>query len=72
MENIRFLGILDRIKSCLLSDDKYTAKEYLRLEVENLEGKTEKKCENKQRFGTEYCNYCLNVNCNENKKGVCF
>ena len=52
MENTRFLEVLNRIRSCLLSDDKYTAKEYLRLEVENLEGKTEKKCENKLYFGT--------------------
>ena len=70
MENTRFLEVLNRIRSCLLSDDKYTAKEYLRLEVENLEGKTEKKCENKLYFGTSYCKYCLNQNCNENKREV--
>lgn len=72
MENIRFLGILDRIKSCLLNNDKYVAKEYIVLEINNLKGQTEKRCINKKRFGTSYCNYCLNENCNKNKKEVCF
>ena len=70
MENIRFLGILDRIKSCLLNDDRYIAKEYIWLEINNLKGQTEKKCENKLYFGTNYCNYCLNENCNKNKREV--
>lgn len=72
MENIRFLEVLSRVRSCLLNDDRYIAIEYLRLEVENLQELTEKKCENIKYFGTSYCNYCLNVNCNKNKKGVFF
>ena len=72
MENIRFLEVINRIKSCLLNNDSYIAKEYLRLEIKNLQELTEKKCENIKYFGTSYCNYCLNENCNENKKGVCF
>lgn len=67
MENIRFLEIIGRIKSCLLNNDKYIAKEYLRLEINNLRGQTEKKCMNKKRFSKSYCNYCLNKNCRANK-----
>ena len=67
MKNISFLEILNRIKSCLFNDDNYVAKEYLRLELENLQELTEKKCENKRYFGKNYCKYCLNVNCNSNK-----
>lgn len=67
MENIRFLKVINRIKSCLLNNDSYIAKEYLELEVENLRGQTEKKCENKRYFGKNYCNYCLNMNCDGNK-----
>ena len=70
MENTRFLEVLNRIRSCLLNYDRYIAKEYIGLEINNLKGQTEKMCENKQYFGANYCNYCLNVNCNENKKGV--
>lgn len=70
MENIRFLGILDRIRSCLLNKDRYIAKEYIRLEIDNLKGQTEKRCMNKKRFGKSYCKYCLNANCSENKKEV--
>ena len=29
METISFLDILSRIRSCLLNDDRYTAKEYI-------------------------------------------
>ena len=72
MENIRLLEVLSRVRSCLLNDDSYIAIEYLRLEIENLQELTEKKCENKQYFGTTYCNYCLNENCNENKREVFF
>ena len=67
MKNISFLEILNRIKSCLLNDDNYVAKEYLRLELENLQELTEKKCENKRYFGKSYCKYCLNENCNDNR-----
>lgn len=67
METIKFLEVLSRIKSCLSNNDRYVTKEYVRLEVDNLRGQTEKKCENKLYFGTTYCNYCLNKNCNNNK-----
>ena len=67
MENIRFLEVINRIKSCLLNNDSYIAKEYLELEVENLRGQTEKKCENERYVGKNYCNYCLNMNCDGNK-----
>ena len=70
MENTRFLEVLNRIRSCLLNNDKYVAKEYLRLEIDNLKGQTEKRCMNKKRFGKSYCKNCLNANCSENKKGV--
>lgn len=70
METISFLDILSRIRSCLLNDDRYIAKEYIVLEINNLRGKTEKRCMNKKRFGKSYCKYCLNANCSENKKGV--
>ena len=70
METISFLDILSRIRSCLLNDDRYIAKEYVELEINNLKGRTEKRCENKQYFGKSYCKYCLNVNCNENKREV--
>lgn len=72
MENTRFLEVLNRIRSCLLSDDRYIAKEYIGLEINNLRGQTEKKCENKRYFGQNYCKYCLNKNCNENKEEVFF
>lgn len=70
MENTRFLEVLNRIRSCLLNNDKYVAKEYIGLEINNLKGQTEKRCMNKKRFGKSYCKYCLNKNCNENKKEV--
>lgn len=70
MENIRLLDVLNRVRSCLLNDDRYAAKEYIWLEINNLRGQTEKKCENKRYFGKNYCKYCLNVNCNENKREV--
>jgi len=62
------LNILKRIKILLERDSLDTAKDYIRLEIDNLNGTTEDRCKNtKYYFYDCYCKYCSNLNCLSNK-----
>ena len=50
MEKEKFLEILKRIQLFLENDDLFEAKEYINLEIENIEGITEKNCKKSNSF----------------------
>ena len=56
------LDILRRIQALISRDEVYYAKEYIRLEIENFEGVTPKKCKN-TIYEFYYCDKCSNKNC---------
>ena len=62
MEKKDVINILEKIKICLDRNSIYEAKEYIRIEIENLKDITPKKCEKKGR----YCAECSNLNCSKN------
>ena len=66
LENDVILDILRRIQALISRNEVYYAKEYIKLEIENFEGITPKKCKNKN-FKSFYCNKCSNTNCPDNK-----
>ena len=67
MEKEKFLEILKRIQLFLENDDLFEAKEYIKLEIENIEGITEKNCKNTYYSSYDYyCKKCSNFNCNDN------
>lgn len=57
------IDILKRINVLLIKGAYFEAREYIRIEIENLEGKTPKKCKNE----IGYCKICRNINCPNNK-----
>lgn len=66
MEKNAALDILKATEKLLYYDDISFAKEYIRLEIDNLEGTTPKKCRSKfSNF--YYCDKCTNKNCPDNK-----
>ncbi len=70
MEKNRVLDILKATENLLHFNDIASAKEYVRLEIDNLEGTTPKKCKSPFRNSNfYYCDKCTNKNCpaNENK-----
>ena len=67
MNDEKMLEILERIRICLNRNSVDVAKELVNLEIDNLNGNTEKKCKNtKYHFYNSYCKYCDNVNCLRN------
>ena len=67
MENKQFLEILYRIKACLSKEDWYIAREYTKLEINNLKGITEKNCKSSKYYcNSWYCKECKNLNCSGN------
>lgn len=61
------LDILRRIQALINRDKVYYAKEYIRLEIENFEGFTPKKCKN-TIYEFYYCDKCSNKNCPDNER----
>lgn len=61
------LEILKRIQICLERNSLDIAIDYVRLEIDNLKGITEKNCK-KSRYYCEdwYCRECKNLNCGGN------
>lgn len=61
------LEILKRIKNCLEHKALYEAREYTRLEIDNLKGITEKNCKSSKYYcDSWYCKECKNFNCTGN------
>lgn len=64
MQNEKMLEILYRIQVCLEMDSLDIAREYTRLELENLREITESKCKNSRYYCEDwYCSDCHNLNC---------
>lgn len=71
MENAQVLDLLQRLKVCLDRDSVDIARELVTLEINNLEGKTQKRCKNTKYYFYDWgCKYCTNVNCSSNKMVV--
>lgn len=67
METKKFLEIIKRIEILIENNSLFETKEYIRVEIENLEGITEKHCKNSYySFHDYYCKKCTNFNCNSN------
>lgn len=67
MENLEMLNILKRIELFLKKDSLDLARETVRLELENLKGITEEKCQKNRLYCDDwYCQYCSNMNCTSN------
>lgn len=67
MEKDTVLNILKATENLLHCDDIASAKEYVRLEIDNLEGTTPQKCKSPFKNSTFYhCDKCLNKNCPDN------
>lgn len=60
------LEILKRVQVLLSKEEIYYAKEYIKLEIENFEGITPRKCKN-TIYKFYYCDKCSNINCPDNK-----
>ncbi len=68
MEKDVVLNILKATKNLLFYNDIVSAKEYVQLEIDNLEGTTPKKCKSPFRNSHfYYCDKCSNKNCPDNK-----
>ena len=49
------------------------AKDLIELEIENLKNNTHQKCKNTKYYYYDWaCQYCSNLNCNQNKKVISF
>lgn len=68
MEEKTLLEIIYRIKNLLGRNEIFEAKEYIELELNNLNGITQEQCKNtKYHFYPTYCKYCSNTNCESNR-----
>lgn len=64
MKEIKMLEILRRIEICLKRNSLYESKEYIKIEIENLKGITEKNCKSSRYYCDDwYCGECKNLNC---------
>ena len=70
MEETTFLEILKGIENCLERYSIDIANDLINLELDNLKGITEHKCQNTKYYFGSYCKYCSNLNCNSNKNKV--
>lgn len=67
MQNEKMLEILHRIQICLERDSLDIARQYIKLEIENLQGITQEQCKSKFYYCDEfYCKTCHNLNCSNN------
>lgn len=70
IDNNVVIDMLRRINILLLKDAQFEAREYIQLEIQNLNGITYKECKNKH-LGIDYCNNCSNLNCKiHNEKNI--
>lgn len=68
MEEKTLLEIINRIKNFIEHNNIFEAKEYIELELNNLNGTTQLQCQNtKYHFYPTYCKYCSNINCESNR-----
>ena len=71
IEKQNVIEILKAIDNLLSRNDIVNTKEYIKVEIDNLEGKTPEKCKgifkNFKGFNSSLCNYCSNTNCPDNK-----
>lgn len=73
MEELKMLELLNRIKICIERGSLDIAKDLIELEIENLKGITEQRCKNTKYYYYDWnCQYCSNLNCNQNKKVISF
>lgn len=69
MDNNTLIDILNKIRACVEYDLLDTAKDLLKLEIENLKGTTPKRCfDTFSQTNNWHCKNCCNMNCNYNKK----
>lgn len=69
MEDKEMLNILEKIKICLKNNSLDIAIDLITLEIEALNGITEKRCKNTIfNYCNWYCKNCYNLNCKCNKK----
>ena len=67
MKYEKMIEILRRIKICLERDSLDIAREYTKLEINNLKGITEKNCKSSKYYcNSWYCKECKNLNCTGN------
>lgn len=67
MENEKMIAVLNRIKNCIERGSLDIVKEYVKLEIDNLSGATEERCQNtRYYFYNNFCKYCDNENCQSN------
>lgn len=68
MEKNVVLDILKSTENLLHCNNLPLAKEYVRLEIDNLEGTTPQKCRSPFKNSAFYhCDKCLNKNCPDNR-----
>lgn len=67
MEIQEMLDILEKIRICIKNDSLNIAKDFVNLEIENLKGITEKKCQNNKYAYEWYCSECNNLNCSNRR-----
>lgn len=67
MKELTMLDILTRLKTFIEKDERFEAKEYVKLEIENLKGITPIKCTNNMYAYNWYCDKCSITNCSNNK-----
>ena len=68
MEELKLLEILKNIRNLLENNFLYEAKQYIQIEINNIDGTTEKNCKNTYYyFYDTYCKWCSNYNCSSNK-----
>lgn len=73
MEELKMIELLNRIKICIEQGSLDIAKDLIELEIENLKRFTEQKCKNTKYYYYDWaCQYCSNLNCNQNKKVISF
>ena len=73
MEEEKMLELLNRIKICIERGSLDIARDLIELEIENLKGITEQRCKNTKYYYYDWnCQYCSNLNCNQNKKVISF
>lgn len=73
MEELKMIELLNKIKVCLERNSLDIAKDLIELEIENLKNNTQQKCKNTKYYYYDWnCQYCNNLNCNQNKKVISF
>jgi len=69
MNEDMMLKVLNRIQMFIDKGELSYAKDYIRLELNNLTGATEENCKNTQYYFYDcFCKYCENENCSKKKE----